>query len=383
MAVFASFLDVLLVIGACLGSGFLICNLMSRFVCNLPDSRPKVAVEAGLHGLSAILGILILFRAILNEGQLFVPWPGRPWMSYLWFGFLGISLFTFLVFTFIAIHKRIKGPFRDSRVIQKKTPVPYRSVGPPPLPRVNQLFDLELIEIELHFPDLHPKLSGMTVGHLTDFHLGNVCSRDYVRFAVDRLMEKQPELIAVTGDFVNFERHLESCFAVLESVSAPLGVFVVRGNHDYWVGEEEIKKRILALGFTLLHDRTVEVERKGATFLVSGVESPWNKAGIPFDFIPRESDLLKIVLSHTPDEFPKLAKQNPHLVLSGHTHGGQICLPFFGPVVVPSNYGRKYERGFFKDGESLLYVSKGIGCHPPLRTLCKPEVTLFRFVSGA
>ena len=380
MAAFHTILDLVLILAAVLGSGFLIANLQSRFICNLPDSRPKVLLEIGLHLLSAIIGLGILARAVLHEGDLFAKIEGWPVATIVWFGYLALCLAVFVAYVAIALVKKARGPFRDPSVRVEARPTPYASPVQPPLPRVNQLFDLELVEIEIQVPGLDPGLQGLTVGNLTDFHLGKFCQEGYVRFAIDQLMEQEPELLAVTGDFVNYPRYLDKCFKTLEGVTAPLGVYAVRGNHDYWVGAEETERGILDLGMTLLHDRAVEVERNGATLLVAGIESPWNKAGIPFDFIPADSDRLKIVLSHTPDEFPKLAKQNPHLVMSGHTHGGQICFPFFGPVVVPSNYGRKYDRGLFKIGDSLLYVSKGIGCHPPLRTLCKPEVTLFRFL---
>ena len=380
MAALKAFGDVFLVLACCLGSGFFLANLQSRFVCNLTDSRPIVGFEVGLHLLSTLIGLFILIRAIVNEGRLFVGFVGWPWFTAVWFSYLGLALGVFILFTWIALFKKIRGPFHDPAICLTTCPTPYPSKVQPLLPRINQLFDLEVVEIEIEIPGLDPELRGMTVGNLTDFHLGRVCTKEFIRFAIDRLMDKKPELLTVTGDFVNYPEYVDACFECLKGISAPLGVYAVRGNHDYWVGAEDIERRTLELGFVLLHDRAVEVERNGAKFIVAGIESPWNLAGVPFDFIPADSERLKIVLSHTPDEFPRLAKQNPHLVLSGHTHGGQICLPFYGSVVVPSNYGRKYERGLFRKGNSLLYVSKGIGCHPPIRTLCKPEVTLFRLV---
>lgn len=380
MPVFWTIVDVALVFAAVLGTGFLITGAVSRFICNLPDSRPKVVVELGMHLLAAVLGVFILGRAALEGGGLFVPFEGGPQATLFWFGWLGLSLTVFTAYTLIALHRLVRGPRTHPGVSVRTESVSFTPASVPPLPRVNQLFDLERVSVEIRIPGLDRRLDGLTVGHLTDFHLGKVCTQDFIRHAVDRLLETEPDLIAVTGDFVNFPRFLDPCFEALESVRAPLGVYAVRGNHDYWVGAEDIERRIVERGFTLLHDRGVQLEWNGARFLLAGIESPWNEAGIPFDFIPTDPSLLKIVLSHTPDEFPRLLKNNPHLVLSGHTHGGQIRIPFFGAVVVPSNYGRKYESGFYEEGESRLYVSRGIGCHPPIRTLCKPEVTVFRIV---
>jgi predicted MPP superfamily phosphohydrolase len=169
-------------------------------------------------------------------------------------------------------------------------------------------------------------------------------------------------------------------------MTAPLGVYTSLGNHDYWVGAERVKEKIRESGFILLEDRTMEIRRKAASFYLSGIESRWNQSRKSVEYIPIDENKLSIVLSHTPDEFPRLTRRKPHLVLSGHTHGGQICLPFFGPVVVPSDFGRRYASGFFThqltelSGQtSLLYVSRGIGCFPPFRMLCDPEITLFRF----
>lgn len=114
--------------------------------------------------------------------------------------------------------------------------------------------------------------------------------------------------------------------------------------------------------------------------MLSGTEQRWKKKPPPSDHFPRNSNLLKIVLAHTPDDFPYLIEHEPHLVICGHTHGGQVCFPFFGPVVVPSDYGRRYASGLFMERKSLLYVSRGIGCYPPFRMLCNPEITIIEFV---
>jgi hypothetical protein len=364
-----------------LGAFFLILAFLGRVVCNLPDSWLKGMVETGLH-----LGAVVVPCAILYF--LFKEGPGAvgvaadaPIRSIAWNAFLLASNLAFWVYTILDLRKLLWNSNKIEKVSTRSTPLPCRAGLPAvPLRRWNDIHRLNYTELDFHCSDRYPALKGLKIGHLTDFHFGKYCPRSFIRTAVDRILEEEPDLLAITGDFVNFSKYVDESFEALEGVKAPLGVFAVRGNHDFWVDPEAIALGIERLGFQLLHDRTVEIKRGDSSFLVAGIESPWNRSGVPLDFIPKDNDRFKLVLSHTPDEFPRLVSRNPHLVLSGHTHGGQICLPFYGPVLVPSYYGRKYASGVCKRGQSILYVSKGIGCYPPLRTLCQPEATLIRLL---
>jgi predicted MPP superfamily phosphohydrolase len=364
-----------------LGLFFLTLAFTSRFICNLPDSLPKAVFEMSLHGV-AVLGPLIL-------GGLFLVWGSAAWTPppfsthpaelFLWRFLVIAATGTFGVFTLLDLKKWIAGPAPLPGVEVISVPRPYLEESAP-LSFVNQLYDLEVRRLRLSPQRTGGKCSGLRIGHLTDFHLGDFLSDPFLRHSIRRLLELEPHLLAVTGDFVNFTRHLDPCFEALKELKAPLGIFAVRGNHDYWVDPEGIAKRIGALGWTLLHDRTVSVPWAGSEILVSGIESPWSQAWESLEFLPDRTEQFHLVLSHTPDEFPRLRGKSPHLVLSGHTHGGQICFPFYGPVLVPSKFGRKYARGPFLENDSLLYVSRGIGCYPPLRTLCRPEVTLIEIL---
>jgi predicted MPP superfamily phosphohydrolase len=86
---------------------------------------------------------------------------------------------------------------------------------------------------------------------------------------------------------------------------------------------------------------------------------------------------FRILLSHSPDQFPRAASKGVDLVLAGHNHGGQIRLPVFGPILMPSRYSRHFDRGFFRSGPSMLYVSQGVGGKHPIRYGCSPEITRF------
>jgi predicted MPP superfamily phosphohydrolase len=114
--------------------------------------------------------------------------------------------------------------------------------------------------------------------------------------------------------------------------------------------------------------------------VVGGIESPW------FEGEPRLREapdgVFKLLLSHTPDHLAWASKHGVDLMFAGHVHGGQVCLPAFGPLVMPSRHGRSLDRGWFERGKTKLYVSKGLGGTHPLRWNCPPEVMLLTLRTG-
>ena len=106
--------------------------------------------------------------------------------------------------------------------------------------------------------------------------------------------------------------------------------------------------------------------------VVAGVESPWFP-GMP-DLSTTPTGVFRLVLSHSPDHFAWASRQGVDLILAGHVHGGQVCIPGFGPLVIPSKYGRSLDRGWFQAGKTLMSVNKGLGGTHPLRWNCRPEV---------
>lgn len=368
---------------ACVGGFLLPLTMVNRILSRLPDSTIKAIMEGILYCLSAASPVFILWMAWLWGEQILSFQNGIPSVGWNLFLFLSLCWLTFILYTVVDLARHLRGTSVWEGIQTNREILPFQPGPEHPriwFPNLNGIYRLNRSRITITVPGLDENLKGLRLGHLTDFHFGKHCHRDFARHAVDTLMELEPDVLAVTGDFLNFSKYLDECFDLLSKIQAPLGVYATCGNHDYWAGIEKIQAGIDRAGFELLEDRTVEVYRKGARFVLSGIESRWNQSRIPLDYIPKDSSTLRIVLSHTPDEFPRLVSRDPHLVLAGHTHGGQVCFPFFGPVVVPSDFGRRYASGLFKQGNSLLYVSRGIGCYPPFRMLCDPEVTLFEFV---
>ena len=220
----------------------------------------------------------------------------------------------------------------------------------------------------------------LTIALLSDLHAGAPQIQDRrIRRVVRRVQRLDADLIAVLGDLVDPLHHLSRrvpphvVAARLAELRAPLGVRVVLGNHD-WDGEGDFVPRALrAAGLDALEDEAVEL-RPGlwaaglGDLRTRGVDVPAALADVP-----PEADVL--VLSHDPDAFRRLPEDRPALMLSGHTHGGQVNLPFLRRRVAPTRHG--FLAGEHRRGRTALYVTSGVGTAGwPVRFLRPPEVVL-------
>jgi uncharacterized protein len=238
--------------------------------------------------------------------------------------------------------------------------------------------------------DLHPSLRGMRIALLTDLHLGGGTTRGTVRRACRMAMEARPHLVALTGDLASegaLASRLRQLTRELASLSAPLGVFAVPGNHDHRLGIEFWRQVVRSLeGVTDLTNRAVFLEVGEASLCVAGVDdldegSPDLSAAIPAE-ARRDFTLL---LAHNPDQAERARRScdGIDLVVSGHTHGGQIRLPWLGAVRNPAARDHLYDQGLLRRPWTQVYVSRGVGTvHVPVRFLCRPEVAILELVAG-
>ncbi|MEE9613294.1 MAG: metallophosphoesterase [Desulfatiglandales bacterium] len=256
--------------------------------------------------------------------------------------------------------------------------------------------NLALLNVTASLKNLPPSFDGLKVGQITDIHAGPLVPQGLIKKGVDLIMANQPDLIALTGDFISGatkilwttyggfkSRHYDYCMEELGRLKAPLGVFGVLGNHDFWSGKEvtgKIVRSLQDIGVRVLRNEAVPIERKEEQLYLAGVDDYWEVSynltralqGIP-------EDSCRLLLSHNPDvneEIDSLRKRID-LIISGHTHGGQIVLPFLGAPYLPSPFGQKYRAGLIRDGERKTYVSRGLGLFfAPVRLNCPPDVTL-------
>lgn len=248
----------------------------------------------------------------------------------------------------------------------------------------NELLKPVLAEKELEVERLPAELEGLRIAHLTDLHMSGRVELPYFEQMVDATLAAEPDLIALTGDLVEFDPQHAWVESTLLRLAAPEGVWFVLGNHDLRHDNAKLRRTLTAGGLINLGSGAVEVELRGKRVRMVGNELPWfPPAGDPRgDGSPVD---LTVALVHGPDQFRWAERNGIDLVLAGHNHGGQVCLPLLGPVVTPSVHGTRYAGGSFRRGRTTMHVSRGLGSLAPLRYFCPPElavVTLCRPASA-
>ncbi|WP_246551223.1 metallophosphoesterase [Geobacter hydrogenophilus] len=256
---------------------------------------------------------------------------------------------------------------------------------------------VELVRMPVTIRNLPASLRGLKIGLLTDLHASFIVSGETIRTAGRLLMAENPDLIVMAGDYISGStrflsgsigefkhEHLSRCVDALANLKASLGIYGVLGNHDFWSGHESVKAICEAftrqIGMVWLRNRSVELHKGGSSFHLLGVDDYWEEScSLTGACRGLAADSVRILLSHNPDinDDIALSRQRIDLVLSGHTHGGQVVMPLLGQPVMPSKFGQKYRAGLVRDGDRQTYISRGVGCLlAPIRLNCPPEATV-------
>jgi predicted MPP superfamily phosphohydrolase len=164
---------------------------------------------------------------------------------------------------------------------------------------------------------------------------------------------------------------------LLKDFHAPLGVYSVLGNHDWWYNGAKVRRGLEENGIKVLDNEVTKIERDGSTFWLAGLADLWTRPQRieqTIGEIPAGETI--IALTHNPDIFPRMPQRVP-LLLAGHTHGGQVQFPFIGSVIEPSNFGQRYVEGHVYENGHHLFVTTGIGTSiVPVRFGVPPEIVL-------
>ena len=241
---------------------------------------------------------------------------------------------------------------------------------------------------------LGPGFVGYRVAVLSDFHIPFFIDAGYVQQCIELAVGQRPDVILCPGDFCNSKGafglrpklEVPDLSPYFKNISAPEGVFGVLGNHDYWLNAEGVIESLAGTQIRLLHNDNVILRRGGSELAIVGTPDLWEAdidlaqalAGI-------HPDTPRILMQHNPD----LAEQFPDglrvdLQISGHTHGGQVRVPFGPALILPSRYGNKYREGLVQGPKHRVYVTRGVGMSStlPVRFCCPPEVTILDLVAG-
>lgn len=244
---------------------------------------------------------------------------------------------------------------------------------------------------------LPPQFDRLRIAHVSDLHLGRCVGPDYVRAVVDLALALQPDLFALTGDFVE---NVNSPIGLVAELLAPLadparsnaiGAVAVLGNHDWYAGPERVAGALRCAGLRVLDNTRVFVGSdrslqpvcvRSDSLCLAGFGDLGHNDTKPHAALAGVApDMCRLVLAHHPDTaeealFTEDDQFRIDVMLSGHTHGGQIRLPWIGPPIVPSRYGRKYMGGLIHGPAFRVLVSRGAGMTMlPIRIGVPPEIS--------
>lgn len=238
-------------------------------------------------------------------------------------------------------------------------------------------FRLTVEHTPIYLARLPRAFEGFRIVHLSDVHHGPFTSVKQIERAVETANSLQPDMIALTGDYVSKERaYAAPCAEMLGMLEARFGVFAVLGNHDHWTDAALITDLFRAEGITMLVNEGMRFEKDGAAFWLAGVDdSMVGLEDLSLALAGAREDEMKLLLAHNPIILRKAARAGVDLVLSGHTHGGQVSLrPERNDVVRPR---RRVRQGLARQDQTQIYVTRGLGTVVlPVRFGCPPEVSL-------
>jgi predicted MPP superfamily phosphohydrolase len=236
-----------------------------------------------------------------------------------------------------------------------------------------------VVEREVRVPDLDPRFEGFVIAQLSDLHIGTLTPRAWGLAWSRAANARVPDLAVVTGDMVTSGTDFHEDVAdVVGALRAKSGVFVSMGNHDYFGEGEPLISMLRARGVSVLRNEGVVVDRNGAKLWLAAIDDTWSRRDdVARAMRERPDGATTVLLSHDPNRFDEAADAGADVVLSGHTHGGQIGVPFLYRVANLASFAYRYNVGFYRRGRSVLYVHPGLGTTgPPMRLGVPPEVTM-------
>ncbi len=271
---------------------------------------------------------------------------------------------------------------------------------------------IEITHTSVPIPGLKPPLEGFRLVVIGDIHVGTWISQSQLQNVVDLVNQLDADLIVHTGDFVGMRKTIpyimakvtrdeslgfghspeaedlfSACIPLVAKMKSKHGAIAVLGNHEYWVDPAAARKYLRDYGISLLENKSKLVTVDGASLNFAGVGDLWEGTQdltSAFAGTPSPYEAPRIVISHNPDfaDDPQVARSGAVLMLSGHTHGGQVTFPGIGSPLLPI-HNKRYASGLVDTEWGYVYISKGIGCtQPAIRIGTRPEIAVLELTAA-
>jgi predicted MPP superfamily phosphohydrolase len=245
---------------------------------------------------------------------------------------------------------------------------------------------LEIVRLRLKLPRLAAEFSGLRLAQISDIHMGGWMNAEHFAQVVEAVLAEAPDVIALTGDYLlgygwdeTHQQALEALAPMLKTLADSTLTLAVMGNHDHWSDVQKIRAMLANVGILELANSVFTLQQGAARLHIGGVDDVYEGQDRLQDVLHQlPAQGAAILLCHEPD-FADTAAASARfdLQISGHSHGGQVVVPFFGPLHTPK-FAEKYPLGLYQVAGMFQYTNRGVGmARLPIRFNCRPEVTIF------
>jgi len=237
---------------------------------------------------------------------------------------------------------------------------------------------ISIERVKIPIKGLPTSLEGFRIVQMSDFHIFPFTTPQFAQRCVDAANALNPDVVVLTGDYVvSTEESVFDLAPVLRAIKSKYGAFATLGNHDHWQDKDVVLLGLNRGGVRPLVNESAIISVGGANLLLAGLDDHWaGRPDISRAMEQWKEGMTSVLLVHEPDVAHTYADDGRFaLQLSGHSHGGQIRVPFYGPIWLPP-YAQQFDMGHYHVDNMHLYVTRGIGCiRKPLRLNCRPEIT--------
>jgi uncharacterized protein len=246
--------------------------------------------------------------------------------------------------------------------------------------------EVKIETVRLNLRRLSSAFTGIRLVQISDIHMGGWMNADRLQHVANLVISQKPEAVLITGDFLvghgfdaTAQRSIQDLIDVLSPLAAAIPSFAILGNHDYWTNAKAVREMLRLSQISELTNTVATLRRGTKKLHLCGLDDIWEgKVRLDEVLVQLPEDGCAILMAHEPDFADISAKTGRFdLQISGHSHGGQVVIPFYGPPVLP-HLGEKYPIGLYKVGDMYQYTNRGVGvARLPIRINCPPEITLF------